>query len=415
MKKDTTKEPTVSFLDKFLNADHDGAYCYAVGGKIYQSSSRLNILCIAYPDFTPVIGRILDELGRFGGCHVFAKNYGASYFMTSGQIDLIVGYDLNAGEADWLGKCYDVARKAEAPLCPTFIVGQDCTAEDFREKFKAYMDKDFYTQRNLLKEQPSKERVRKLTDKEIGWKGKEFLCRLNLSRGVKSYLTSLNILDPKFPLKGTVRDLVYNFVMMVDGKPRFTESEEEDGEIKFIIEQLGYLPRTKINRGNLHVATNEFIDDETVTAIMEASAKAHNHSRKFFLRGGYVEMVETADPKNNPEDRSFLYTFKIESLQKLLKGEINPAIWFDDAKSSSFYSGGYGNDMKAPMKGPFIKDSIVYSWKKDSDVRTTIVDRNLLNLFISIEEALCIPHFAYEAFSNGMYGKESLIPLQQIA
>lgn len=419
MKKDTLHNPNISFVEKFVDGNHDG-YCYCVSGSVSRTRlgrSRMNILCIAYPDFTPIIGKILDGLERFGGSYVFEQNYGAHYFMPSGQVDLIVGYDLEAGEADWLGKCYDSARKSGAPLCADFIVGKDCTAEDFREKFKLFMQNDYFALRNRLEAEPSTERVRKLTDKEIGWRGKKFLCRLDLSRAAKSYLTSLGILDPELPLKGSVRDLVYNFIMMVGDKPTFTgeEGEKSSGEIRFILEQLGYLPRTKIDRGELRITPNQFIDDETAISVLESSAEAHNRSDKFFLRGGYVEMVERADPKHNSSDTTSIDTFNVESLQQLLSGEIDPYEWFSDGSSYKFYKNSHERSLERVLKSPFIKDSVVNYWSKSSDKRTTAIDRNLLNLLVSIEEALCIPHFAYETVHGKMYGKDSLIPMQKVA
>ncbi len=405
----------ISLLQKFIDAGNHDSYCYTVSGKVSPNhSDRLNIFVIGYPDATEPIGKILNELDRFGGAVVFQQNYGAHQWMETGQVDLIVGYEMESGETDWLGKCYDVARKSNAPLCVEFLVGRDCKINDFAQKFKLFMENEFYKQKNRLTEEPKKKRQRSLTDREIGWKGRELLSSLTISKDLSELLKHLGITHKDYPLKGTVRDLVYNFVMMIDEKPHFsgTNDAKYDHEIKFILQQLGYLPRPKIDRGSVQIDNNTPISDEIIKAVLGSSIEKHAHKTTLSFFGKHVELTRGTCPTKHDE-KIDIRTYNLESFKKIIDGSYSSDDWFEDFNKNTFIkkeSTVENSDIAS------IKDSVVMKWFPGVfDYRLFKVDRNVLETLIRAEEALCIPHFAYEVLYGSFYGKESKIPLQQIS
>ncbi|MEJ0002259.1 MAG: hypothetical protein WDN09_03780 [bacterium] len=409
-------DSNISLLQKFVERQGTDAHCYTVSGRVFPSGPKMgiNILYIGHYRSMETIGEILNGLGHFGGSVIFQQNYGANMWMQTGQIDLIVALDTEAGEADWLGKCYDAGRKSNAPLCVEFLVGRECGLdENFKEKFTKFMKDEFYSLRNALEAEPSKERVRKLTDPEIGWKGKEFLAELVMSKGLASYLQSIGMTDPKLVYKGTVRDLVYNFVMMVDGKPTFaaTENQEFNAEIKFILEQLGYLPRPKIERGAVQIDLNAPLSDDAITTVLAKSIDMHAHQVVLNVDKKEVRIIRGKRPNVTTDKKFDVVNFNFKNLRKLIDGKTDINQWFEDGHHFDFSS---SKTEESPQPVP--KRGLIKGWiPKMYEYRDIIVDRELIEMLIKVEEATCIPHFAYEALHGSFYGKKSMIPLQQIA
>ncbi len=405
----------ISLLEKFLKAGRNDTYCYTVSGRVSPTSPRrLNIFVIGYPDLTEPIGKILNELDHFGGAVVFQQNYGANDWMATGQVDLIVGYYLHGGENDWLGKCYDVARQSNVPLCAEFLVGRDCKEGEFNEKFKLFMENEFSKQKRRLAEEPKKDRIRLLTDREIGWKGKELLSQLIMSKHLTGLLNRLEITHPDYLLKGTVRDLVYNFVIIVDGKPQFsgTDDEECGDEIKFILEQLGYLPRPEINRGSVQIDADTPLSDDIIKAVLGSSIEKYAHNTTLSFHGKYVELARGIRP-DKPDEKTDVRTYNLENFKKIIDGSYGSDNWFEDFNRNTFIK---RENTVENSDITSVKDSVVMKWFPGVyDYRLFKVDRKVLETLIRAEEALRIPHFAYEVLYGSFYGKESKIPLQQIS
>jgi hypothetical protein len=404
----------------------------------------LNILT----NFEPIdLSKMLEELGYFGSV-IFTDGYGNGRLMTSNKIDLIFTGDSMRSEVNWLGKCRVIANKYNAPVCPEFLLGQHYTGNsNIKECFKVFLEENFPLTQNSFKDDDSN--FRKPTKEEMGWMSKNLLSNLQWSPKTRYFLNTEYGLVVKnneywktggYPLSedelaeentgvrpANLADLLEIFIRVASDVLFFyppavinvqdkTERANALFEIKYNLQQLGYLPKPQINRGfEKKVIPGEPLSNEIIKNYLQFSANKFK-SIQIFFEEDFIEL-RSPDYSEDYENQGSIWhdIYDLKMMDTWIHSRENSKPLYTEFGHFAFHSrsGSASGSPKTLDEVEQNSNSIVYCSKKGN--KRVRISRDLVERFIWLEETERIPHLAYSIlFEEAGYYGCTRIPIQVI-